>query len=220
MDKLKAEYDKLQIIYGDKNLHSIYGCGCEKMPNVALVFMNPTKKNIASNMSWSGLRAQWLGTKQIWGFLTKCGLFDGAIYEQIKSMTPSDWTPEFCDKVYENVDKHGVWITNLAKCTQLDARALSDNVFKAYRELLMCELDMVKPKVILLFGNQVSSVVLGEKISVSSVRCKRYNLMINKESYPTYAVYYPVGNGRFNQDKAVEDVCKILKHNKSIGENR
>ena len=40
-------------------------------------------------------------------------------------------------------------------------------------------MEIVKPKVITLFGNQVSSVVLGEKISVSQVRKKEF-LLKNK----------------------------------------
>ena len=69
MKKLIEQYDKLQIKYGSANLNSVYGCGEDKNPKIALVFMNPTKRNIATDKSWTGIKAQWLGTKQIWDFL-------------------------------------------------------------------------------------------------------------------------------------------------------
>lgn len=211
MDKLHNKYDKLQDKYGSKDLNSVYGYGDSNAPRLALVFMNPTKRNIATSKSWSGIRAQWLGTKQIWDFLSKCGLISEDIIAEIKSKKPIDWTPAFCERVYEDVTKHKVWITNLAKCSQDDARPLPDKVFLEYKNLLLEELAIVKPKKILFFGNQVSSIMLDEKISVSCVRQKEYSLPIKDRMYKAYAVYYPVGNGRFNQDKAILDISKIIE---------
>lgn len=211
MEKLIERYDKLQNEYGSKELNSVYGCGCSKNPKVALVFMNPTKRNIATDKAWTGLRAQWLGTKQIWDFLTKCGLFDSELNDKIKAKKPREWTPEFCDEVYDEVKKQKLWITNLAKCTQDDARPLPDHIFLQYKDLLKTELNMVKPEKVLFFGNQVSSIMLDEKITVSTARQKKFDLYLNSERFDAYAVFYPVGNGRFNQSKAVEDIKEILK---------
>lgn len=210
MEELTKEFDKLQTKYGSKNLDSVYGCGEKNNPRVALVFMNPTKRNIATSKSWTGLKAQWLGTKQIWDFLVKCNLFTSKINEEIKTKKPSDWTEEFCEYVYSEVKKQGVWITNLAKCTQDDARPLPDAVFLKYKDLLKKELSIVNPKKIIFFGNQVASIMLGSKVSVSLVRKKVFKLNIEDKEYESYAVYYPVGNGRFNQPKAVEDIKAII----------
>ena len=173
--------------------------------------MNPTKRNIATDKNWNGLKAQWLGTKQIWDFLTKCDLFDENLNKQIKSKRPTDWTEEFCEKVYAEVASKGVWITNLAKCSQDDARPLPDEIFLQYRDLLKRELALVAPQKVLLFGNQVASIVLEEKVSVSLARCKKFDLDLNGNVVEGYAVFYPVGNGRFNQDKAICDIKTILK---------
>ena len=211
MEKINKQYDKLQDKYGSKQLNSIYGAGCRQNAKVALVFMNPTKRNIATDKNWNGLKAQWLGTKQIWDFLTKCDLFDENLNKQIKSKRPTDWTEEFCEKVYAEVASKGVWITNLAKCSQDDARPLSDEIFLQYRDLLKDELALVSPQKVLLFGNQVASIVLEEKVSVSLARCKKFDLDLNGNVVEGYAVFYPVGNGRFNQDKAICDIKTILK---------
>ena len=84
---------------------------------------------------------------------------DEKIYNKIKSIKGSEWTEEFASEVYSDVEKHKYFITNLGKCTQIDARELPDKVYKEYLHLL----------------------------------------------------YYPVGNGRFNIDKSIEDINWIIK---------
>lgn len=211
MEKLNKKYDQLQDKFGSKELNSVYGCGCKQNAKVALVFMNPTKRNIATAKSWQGLRAQWLGTKQIWEFLTKCDLFDENLNQQIRSKKPADWTEEFCENVYQEVERRGLWITNLAKCSQDDARPLPDEIFLQYKDLLKEELAMINPQKVFFFGNQVSSIVLEQPITVSTVRQKKFVLDLGETKAESYAIFYPVGNGRFNQDKAIFDIKSILK---------
>lgn len=207
---LTKEYDKLQKKYGAKELDSIYNGGCDNNPDICFVFMNPTGRNIASSKDWKGLKSPWIGTKNIWDLFIELDLLDKEIYSNIKSMKGSEWTEEFADEVYEDVKKHKYFITNLGKCTQIDARELPDSVYKEYLHLLKQEFNIINPKVIILFGNQVSSIVLNEKISVSQVRKKCFIKDINGTKYKFYSVYYPVGNGRFNIDKSIQDIRWII----------
>lgn len=210
LENLIKEYDKLQKLYGDENLNSIYFGGCDINPDICFVFMNPTGKNIASNKKWQGIRAPWIGTKNIWDLFYNLNLLDKDIYFEIKNKKAQEWTSDFASKVYDNVKKHKYFITNLGKCTQIDARPLPNKVYLNYLELLLKEIEIVNPKVIILFGNQVSSIVLKEKISVSACRKKAFKKEINNKIYDTYAVFYPVGNGRFNIDKSIEDIKYII----------
>lgn len=210
LDDLKKEYDKLQKTYGDENLNSIYFGGCETYPNICFVFINPTGRNIASSKDWQGIRAPWIGTKNIWDLFYNLNLLDENIYHEIKNKKSADWTKDFANKVYDNVKKHKYYITNLGKCTQIDARPLANKVYLNYLDLLLKEIEIVNPKVIILFGNQVSSIVLKEKISVSLCRKEKFNLKTNNKTYDAYSVYYPVGNGRFNIDKSIEDIKYIM----------
>lgn len=207
---LNKEYDKLQKKYGAKELDSIYNGGCDNNPDICFVFMNPTGRNIASSKEWKWLKSPWIGTKNIWDLFIELDLLDKEIYSNIKSIKGSDWTEEFANKVYEDVKKHKYFITNLGKCTQVDARELPNSVYKEYLNLLKCEFNIINPKVIILFGNQVSSIVLDEKISVSQVRKRCFIKDINGTEYKFYSVYYPVGNGRFNIDKSIEDIKWII----------
>lgn len=171
--------------------------------------MNPTKRNIAASKDWKGLKAPWIGTKNIWNLFNKLGLLDENIYNKIKSIKGNEWTEEFANEVYDNVKKHKYFITNLGKCTQVDARELPDSIYKEYLCLLEKEIEIINPKVVILFGNQVSSVFLNEKISVSQCRKKVFKKDINGKKYNCYSVFYPVGNGRFNIDKSIEDILYI-----------
>lgn len=209
---LNIYYDKLQKKYGAKELDSIYNGGCTDNPEICFVFMNPTGKNIASSKTWKGIKSPWIGTKNIWDLFVELDLIDKKIYTKIKSIKGSEWTEEFAKEVYDNVTEHKYFITNLGKCTQIDARELPNSVYKEYLHLLEQEFTIIKPKVIILFGNQVSSIVLDEKISVSQVRKKCFIKKINNKEYRFYSVYYPVGNGRFNIDKSIEDINWIIKH--------
>ena len=210
LEQLKLEYDKLQNKYGDKNLDSINFGGCTDNPDVCFVFMNPTGRNIASSKSWKGLKSPWIGTKNIWTLFHDVDLLDDDIYQKIRSIKGNEWTYDFAIEVYENVKKHKYFITNLGKCTQIDARALKDDVFKQYLHLLEEEIDIVKPKAVILFGNQVSSIVLDKKICVSKSRKEKFIKNINGTDYTFYSVFYPVGNGAFNVDKSIEDIKWII----------
>ena len=171
--------------------------------------MNPTGRNIASDKNWTGPRSPWIGTKNIWTLFHKLNLIDDDIFNNIRSKKGSEWTPSFAEEVYDNLTKHKIFITNLGKCTQIDARPLPDKVYLQYLKYLEKEIEIINPKVIVLFGNQVSSIVLNDKISVSTSRKKEYIKTINKKDYKAYPVYYPIGNGIFNIDKSIEDITWI-----------
>ena len=213
LEDLKVKYDKLQKKYGAKELDSIYNGGCAKNPNICFVFMNPTGRNIASSKEWKGIKSPWIGTKNIWDLFYQLELMDEGVYKKIKEYKPTDWTEEFAKQVYEEVEKHQYFITNLGKCTQVDARVIPNSVYEEYLDLLEQEIEMINPKVVILFGNQVSSIVLKQKISVSQCRKQLFTKDINGKEYKFYSVYYPIGNGRFNIDKSIEDIKYIMQEN-------
>ncbi len=212
LEDLKPRYDKLQKKYGAKELDSIYNGGCTENPDICFVFMNPTGRNIASSKKWKGIKSPWIGTKNIWDLFFKLNLMNEKIYKNIKEIKGSEWTEEFAEQVYDDVRKHKYFITNLGKCTQIDARELPNSVYEEYLDLLKQEIEIIKPKVIVLFGNQVSSIVLNKKISVSQCRKQLFINKIDDNEYKFYSVYYPVGNGRVNIDKSIEDIKWIIEN--------
>lgn len=212
IEDLRKEYDKLQMKYGAKELDSIYNGGCENHPDICFVFMNPTGRNIASNKLWKGRKSPWLGTKNIWKLFYHVNLLSENTFKMIQEKKSNEWDYQFCDDVYEEIEKNKLFITNLGKCTQIDARALPDEVLEKYLDLLFKEIDIIKPKIIITFGNQVSSIILNKKISVSENRKTPHTIDINQNIYKVYPVYYPVGNGIFNIDKSIEDIKWIIEN--------
>ena len=192
VEDLKKEYDKLQLKYGAKELDSIYNGGCEENPDICFVFMNPTGRNIASAKTWKGRKSPWLATKNIWKLFYNVNLISEDTFNKIQEKKPKDWDYEFSDYVYDEIKQNKIFITNLGKCTQ--------------------EIDIIKPKVIITFGNQVSSIILDKKITVSQNRKIAHELEVNKNKYKVYPVYYPVGNGIFNIDKSIEDINWIIEN--------
>lgn len=88
---------------------------------------------------------------------------------------------------------------------------MPDRAFKECHDVMMEEITLVNPKIIIAFGNQVSSNLLNEKVKVSESRLKKYDLKIGKKTYAVYPTYYPVGMGFRNVGKAIEDIKKIMK---------
>lgn len=210
---LNSEYDRLQREYGAKELTSIYNGGCTNSPDICFVFMNPTGRNIASSPDWKGRRSPWIGTKNIWKLFYQIGLLDERIYKEIQSKKPQEWDEKFADIVYDDVEQHNFFITNLGKCTQVDERVLPNSVYSQYLDLLFKEIEIIAPKIIITFGNQVSSIVLNRNISVSQCRKQSFPLSIAEKNYNVYPVYYPIGNGMMNIEKAIEDLEYIIKAN-------
>ncbi len=209
---LIKEFDRLQPIYGDKRLDAIYGAGKINNPNLCLVFMNPTGKNVASDKNWQGLKAPWIGTKNVWKMLYQLNLLDKRLFNEIKLKKSTEWKPQFANKVYRKIKDKSIYITNLAKATQIDARPLRNKIFKKYLALFEKEISHVNPKIIITFGNQVSSILLGKNIKVSEYR-KKYKLIdLNGHKIKVFPVYYPVGQGIKNMHKAKEDIDWIIKN--------
>ncbi|MCL2629690.1 MAG: uracil-DNA glycosylase family protein [Alphaproteobacteria bacterium] len=206
IDRLHKEFDRLQQKHGSPGLTSIYGAGCIAGPKVCFVFMNPTGKNVASAKTWRGLKAPWIGTKNTWILFNSVGVLSDGTLQEILSKRPENWDYEFADKVYAELAKNKIYVTNLGKCTKSDASHVPDSVFKDYLELLEQEIVQVNPEKIIAFGNQVSSLLLGKPCRVSEMRKKSEVKIINGKKFKVFTVYYPVGQGMRNLPAAIEDI--------------
>ena len=207
-ESLCKKADELQVTHGAPQLKSIYGAGQIKNPKYCFVFMNPTGRNVSAAREWKGLRAPWIGTKQIWSLFHELNLLDSKLYQTIMKLKPMEWSDIFAISVYENLAEHSVYITNLAKCTQVDARPLPNSVFKAYLPLFQKEIELINPSHIFTFGNQVSSIVLGKQVSVSQYVHGQRELLCGH--YVTHPVFYPVGQGRRNQPLAIRRIRSVF----------
>ena len=86
--------------------------------------------------------------------------------KKFKEENHLDWNETFANIVYDDVERHKYFMTNLGKCTQVDARVFPNCVYSQYLDLLYKEIEIINPKIIVTFGNQVSSIVLNIGITV------------------------------------------------------
>jgi len=212
LTELHKHFDILQSKFGAKRLNAIYGAGEIKNPKICFVFMNPTGKNISATKGWDGIRAPWLGTKNVWKLMAAIRVLPDKLNKEIQSKKTQDWNVEFSEKVYREIKSNKCFITNLAKCTQKDASHLPDSVFKEYRNLMLQEIKILNPKIIIAFGNQVSSILLDKNINVSKFRKQFENLAVGEKTHKVFPVFYPVGQGMRNMSKSIEDIKYILKN--------
>lgn len=210
IDSLKPAVDALQKKHGHRDYVALYGTGCTKNPKVMFLFMNPTAKNLTVHKNWKGLRAPWVGLKNTWKLLYQLEYIDKTTNDIIQKMKPGDWTNDFAEKIYTQVAKNKAYLTNLARCTQPDARYVADVVFRESREITLQEIQTINPKIIIAFGNQVATNLLEQNIAVSHWRTKKVHLVIGKKTFDVYPTYYPVGMGLRNMAKACEDIKTIL----------
>lgn len=211
LDHLYKHREKLQQQHGEKSLFAVHGAGCIDKPNICFVFMNPTGKNISAVKWWEWIRAPRLGTKNVRKIFFASGILSKKTFEQIQKMKSDEWTEKFAEQLYQEIAQKKVYITNLAKCTQADARPLKDKVFKDYLVYTQKELALLQPKHIITLGNQVSSILLGKPIKVSEYTKKEYeSLTIEKQIYRVYPTFYPVGQGMRNMPAAIKRIQEIL----------
>jgi DNA polymerase len=211
LNQLKKDIDDLQLLFGDKNLKPIYGAGCIKNPRVMFIFMNPTAKNVSAFDNWKGIRAPWLGTKNVWRIFYTLGIISPDYFRKIQKMKIGDWNIDFANNIYKEIVVKKAYITNLAKCTQIDARPLKNDVFKNYLKIMEKEIIAINPKNIITFGNQVSSIILEKSISVGEYKGgEKEVLKISGKLFNVYPTHYPVGQGMRNMPIAIKRIKAIL----------
>ena len=203
------ELDKLHKRHGDKGLFPIYGAGCVNNPKYFFLLMNPTARNVSAFPKWKGIRAPWLGTKNIWKLVFQLGLLSEKTFNKTQFLKPSQWDNDFSLKLYQELAKNKVYLTSLAKCTQKDARPLPNRVFKEYLKQTQKEIHKTKPKCVICFGNQVSSIFLGKNVKVSDYKNKSEKIIIDKRVFRVFPTYYPVGQGLRNIKLAVKRIKSI-----------
>lgn len=203
------ELDKLQKLYGDRNLFPIYGAGCVNNPKYFFLLMNPTARNVSAFSGWKGIRAPWLGTKNIWKLIFQFGLLSEKTFKKTQSLKPNQWDNDFSLKLYQELAKNKVYLTSLAKCTQEDARPLPNKIFREYLEQTKQEVYKTKAQYIISFGNQVSSIFLGKNVKVSDYQNRSEKIIINNKAFRVYPTYYPVGQGLRNMKLAVKRIKSI-----------
>jgi hypothetical protein len=196
----------------DNPLSPIFGAGAVSNTKIAFVFINPTHRNISSSPDWNGLRAPWIGVRNVWKMFFESGVITSEIYEA--TQVSENWNEEFALDHYRTLAKSGYYITNLVKWTGSDAALPSIKMVSAYRDLLKEELKLVNPAYTVAFGQLTFNTLIPDvrRLRFSELveggDPKMYNSDEFKNVVPSY---FPVGQGIKNWKKAVKTVSEVLE---------
>lgn len=198
--------------YPNNPLMPIVGHGKTYKPKIMFVFINPTVKNITSSPNWTGFRAPFIGTKQVWRVFHKAGLLQSSLINQINQKKPDDWNLDFAKEVYQDLTKQSFYFTNIVKWTGSNADLPNAEKTKLFLPLLKEEIDIVKPDYILTFGLIPFTYLTNEKLKMKDYyekAMKNKKLHYYETEYgKVIPCYFPVGRG--NPKRAVE-ILKMIK---------
>ena len=187
-------------------LASIYGGGEARQPDWALVFINPTQRNLSSRAGWSGPRFPFVGTRRIWQFLADCGLLDSGLVDKLPA-SPSGWSVETAIELETELSRARLYITNVVKETGVDSCLPSQRTVARYQDLLHDEIGLIRPRRIIAFGGLTYRTLTGQAIRLMDA----YQALIpgsaptiaDCQGYPVWPCYFPVGRGNPRRARAM-----------------
>lgn len=200
-------------------LRHLPGGGQENRPYAALVFINPTHRNISTHPDWKGPRYPFLGTREIWRVLGRAG-FLGA---QTVSLTQGEWTRETSEQVLRSIRDSGLYLTNVVKCTKPNGDNPSAQEVRAWQDVLGEELSIVRPRLVVAMGILPFKALTGQPINLGEhfqAQRKSPGLLtfegnLGEAKQTIYPCYFPVGRG--NPKRAVELLSRVVQDETSHG---
>ena len=180
-------------------LASIHGGGASRSPELALVFMNPTRRNLSSRAGWRGPRFPFIGTPRIWRMLGDCQLLDRRLAEKFAKPAGA-WSTDDARQLEQQLVRASLYITNVVKETAVDSLMPKPAVFRQYETLLHDEIELVKPRLIVAFGLAAHKSLTGMSIRLAEIyeqalRVGRVTLVGSCRGRPVIPCYFPVGRG-------------------------
>lgn len=210
--KLYGEVDKCKFCKAEKNeLQHIHGFGALN-PNLMLILINPTHKNLSSHPEYVGFRFPFVGVRQFWQVLADGGLINKKITNKLPLKL--GWQAEHTKLMQEELIKNRIFLTNIVKCCYDNSAYPDKIVIKDQLKILSNEIKIVKPKFIVAFGALVfktltgNSIVLHEHFKDFS-KNEIYSENISGLNYPVIPCYFPIGRG--NPKKAEQILRQIQR---------
>lgn len=197
--------------FWDNGLEPIIWWGQTVKPKYMFVFINPTKRNLWTDPSWTGPRYPRIGYTSLWEFFHEANLINTQRLEAIKNHT-SLWTPQFTAEFYSYLSKQSYYLTNVVKRAWHDATLPSSHMIKAYIPLLLQEIEIIQPEHIILFWKIPMSVFLPWSLALKECYTHfKETWSIWSQAHKKYTLipcYFPVWLWRRNKPMAIE----ILRH--------
>jgi uracil-DNA glycosylase len=181
-------------------LRHIPGGGKDDRPELLLVFINPTFRNMTAAQDWPGPRFPFAGKPRLWGILAEAGLVDAALPGRIAALGP---TPAMVELLIAETRRAGLYLTNALKCVDSGARLPAAERVRAARPFLEQEIALVQPRRIVTFGLIPFQALTERALRLADHlwdaehgRISFYpSRPIAGAGYPVFPCYFPTGRG-------------------------
>tara|TARA_B100000575_G_scaffold10828_1_gene7919 strand:- start:684 stop:1340 length:657 start_codon:yes stop_codon:yes gene_type:complete len=90
-----------------------------------------------------------------------------------------------------NLDRTKVYLTNIINFRLPDNKKLSDNDIKIFKPLIYEHIEIINPKLIMLFGTSTLKTFFNNEESISKVRGKWLDLKIKNNTYICMLSFHP-----------------------------
>ena len=208
---LKIRIDRLgQPNLARTGLASIYGGGDIDRPRLALVFMNPTRRNVSSRPDWTGPRLPFIGISRFWTWLNQCQLLAQDPIQEL-NQPPDQLTPATVRGLEKYLIEAGLYITNVIKETADNSQLPRAAVFKRYQALLYREMTIIQPQLIVAFGLEAHKSLTGitirlEEIYQRSLTRHKVPIVGDCQNIPVAPCYFPIGRGNRQRATVILDM--------------
>lgn len=210
LQRLYEKVDDCEFCKADGNpLQHIHGFGALN-PDLMLVLVNPTYRNLSSDPEYKDVRFPFIGVRQFWKVLADGGLIDKDVAYELPLR--KDWNGNHTEQVKRELIRNKLFLTNVVKCCYDHSAYPSDRVIKVQTKILAEEIKIVNPQKIVAFGGLVYKVLTGKSIKLSeywSGEAGKELEVISGLSISVEPCYFPIGRG--NPKKAAEIMKKFLR---------
>jgi len=214
LQKLYRQVDKCRFCKTGRNkLQHIHGFGAMN-PELMLILVNPTYRNLSSAPEYQGNRFPYIGVRQFWRVLADGGLIDRKVAFNLPSRAA--WNSKYTKQIQNELAKNRLFLTNIVKCCYDHSLYPEDRVIKEQINMLAEEIKIVRPKMIVAFGELVYKTLTGKNIKLAGYwndrKRKGDSEIISGLKIPIIPCYFPIGRG--NPKKAAEIMRRFLRTKK------
>lgn len=183
-----------------RHLRHVPGGGWSEQPDLMLIFINPTVRNITAHADWTGMRFPFAGKLKLWQILAESGFVDANLPDRMAALGP---TPPMVELLMDEVCQRRLYLTNAVKCVDDGSSLPTSARISAAWPVLQTEIALVQPRQIVTFGLIPFRLLTGCNVRLAdelwNAQHDRYvpypSRSIGGQSYPVFPCYFPTGRG-------------------------
>ncbi len=193
----------------------IPGGGCREQPELMLVFINPTVRNITAYADWPGVRMPFAGKPKLWHILAEAGWVRSDLPAEIAELGP---TPAMVAVLAEEAHRQRLYLTNAVKCVDVGANIPAAERIAAAWPWLEAEIALVQPRHIVTLGLIPFRALTGQEVRLADELWAAQQGEIHSYAsrpiaarvYSVFPCYFPTGRG--NPVAATKMLAALRKH--------